>query len=213
LPGDWRSDYHSGSSYKPDRARVYIMATRKKNKPLPPKRQKFVDRYCVHFNATRAAREAGYSEANAGTIGYQLRQKAPVKEAIQKRMATDAMDATEVLTRLSSIARGDVLDIFDVMPDGSFKLNLQKAIDEGKTHLIHSMEWDRNGLPKVKLHDAHTALRDLGKAAGVFVDRQEVSGPGGAPFKVETEFAGMSRSDLLKLRAKLLEPTEGEGED
>ena len=52
---------------------------------LTPKQERFVEEYIVDFNATRAARVAGYSEKNVDKIGWQLLGKARVSEAIEKQ--------------------------------------------------------------------------------------------------------------------------------
>ena len=45
--------------------------------------------------------------------------------------------------------------------------------------LFAGIEKTAQGL-KVKTHDQHAALRDIGKHLGMFVDRKELAGPGGA---------------------------------
>lgn len=55
-------------------------------KQMTPKQSLFVDNYMVHFNASRAAKEAGYNTANPNRIGYYVLQSDVVKEEIKKRM-------------------------------------------------------------------------------------------------------------------------------
>lgn len=63
-------------------------------------------------------------------------------------------------------------------------LNLRKARDAGKMHLVHKIGYDRAGRPTVEMYDAQAAQVHVGKIHKLFVDRQEVTGPDGAPFKV-----------------------------
>ena len=59
----------------------------KKTKSLTAKQARFVEEYLVDLNATQAAIRAGYSEARASEIGYQLLQKTPVTAEIEKAQA------------------------------------------------------------------------------------------------------------------------------
>ena len=52
---------------------------------LTKKQERFIERYLVHFNSTRAAKEAGYSERSAKYIGYENLRKPAVQEALAKR--------------------------------------------------------------------------------------------------------------------------------
>jgi len=51
------------------------------------KQRLFVEEYLINLNATQAAIRAGYKEANANQIGYQLLHKASVSEAIAEAKA------------------------------------------------------------------------------------------------------------------------------
>jgi hypothetical protein len=51
---------------------------------LTPKRKLFVKYYLINFNATQAAKKAGYSPRSARDIGYELLTKPDIKQAIRK---------------------------------------------------------------------------------------------------------------------------------
>lgn len=51
--------------------------------PLTAKQQRFVEEYCVDWNATQAAIRAGYSEKTAALIGHENLRKPNVAAAIQ----------------------------------------------------------------------------------------------------------------------------------
>lgn len=143
---------------------------------LTPKQRRFVEEYCVDFNATQAAVRAGYSERTARAIGSENLAKPAIKAEIDAKLDELSMTAAEALKRLTDIARGSIGDVIELSDDGSWRLDLQKAQRLGKLHLIHELSYDGNGLPKVKLYSAHEALRDIGKARGAFVDKVEHSG-------------------------------------
>lgn len=84
----------------------------KKSGQLTAKERHFCLSYVSHLNATRAAREAGYSSKTASTIGYQLLHKTSVSaeitrltEELNERLK---MDAREVLGRLAILARSNI---------------------------------------------------------------------------------------------------------
>ena len=63
---------------------------------LRPKQQRFVEEYCLDFNATKAAERAGYSKKTARQIGTENLAKPAVADAIAERMAqlTEKADVT-----------------------------------------------------------------------------------------------------------------------
>jgi phage terminase small subunit len=82
--------------------------------------RKFAARYVVHFNATRAAKEAGFSAKSAGNQGHLLLKNPKIRAMIDERLAEVHMSADEALARLADIARGDVGEFFD--EDGNLNL-------------------------------------------------------------------------------------------
>lgn len=54
---------------------------------MNPKQQRFVEEYCVDFNATQAAIRAGYSEKTARAIASENLTKLYIKEAIEERLS------------------------------------------------------------------------------------------------------------------------------
>ena len=53
---------------------------------MTSKQNIFIERYLLHFNATRAAREAGYSEKTANVIGHETLTKPYIKEIVDSRI-------------------------------------------------------------------------------------------------------------------------------
>lgn len=136
---------------------------------LTPKQRKFVDAYfACNFNATQAAKDAGYSEASAYSIGWENLKKPEIAAEVSRRMAELVMPADEVLARLSDIARGTSDDFLTISEVG-WKIDLDKAKKAGKLHLVKKLRATQFG-PAIELHDPITALQLIGKQHGLFKD-------------------------------------------
>jgi phage terminase small subunit len=97
------------------------------SKKLTDKQQVFVEEYLRCWNASEAARRAGYSEKTARQIGEQNLSKLDIQEKIQARIAELKMSADEVLSRLGEQARGDIGDFIAVTKSGQPRLCLKRA--------------------------------------------------------------------------------------
>jgi phage terminase small subunit len=154
---------------------------------LSPKRKLFVDEYLRDLNATQAAIRAGYSPKTAYSQGGRLLKFVEVSEEIKARLDDKAMRADEVITRLTSMARGDMGDFIDI-ESMSYSLNLAKAKELGLTPLIRKvkdrivMTFNKDGEEtvthtlEVELYDAQAALALLGKYHGLFIDTTKHEG-------------------------------------
>jgi phage terminase small subunit len=178
---------------------------------LTGKQQAFINAYLSNgFNATEAAREAGY-EGNdnvLGVTGHENLRNPKIASIVQERLNEAAMSANEVLARLSKIARGEVTDFLD--EDGKFDLKTARKLQRaGLLKKIKSKRTskqidtvtegdgkDRETLEtslvyeevEFELYSAHEALRDLGKYHKLLNDRQEVSGVNGGPIQVSVVY-------------------------
>jgi phage terminase small subunit len=76
---------------------------------LSNKQRKFINEYLQCFNATEAARLAGYSPKTARAIGAENLTKPDIAAEIEKALNESAMSASEVLMRLAEQARNDEL--------------------------------------------------------------------------------------------------------
>lgn len=65
---------------------------------LTPKQRKFCEEYIFDFNASRAAREAGYSEDTAGSIGHENLKKPEIQAYISELQAD--LEKTAGISRL-----------------------------------------------------------------------------------------------------------------
>lgn len=164
---------------------------------LNRKQTLFVDYYLQSFNASDAARKAGYSEKTAYSIGHELLRKPDISAAIQAKLQEVHMSADEALKLTADIARGDIAQLMDVSSMG-FNLDMSKAKELGLTGLIKKVKQrvithiaksesdeDREVIDlEVELYDKQAALRDILKVHGKFVEKMEVSGKEGTPLEI-----------------------------
>lgn len=76
---------------------------------LTDKQRLWVEAYLETWNATEAAKQAGYNGSydTIRAIGSQNLSKSHLKAAIEERLTEAAMSANEVLARIARIARGE----------------------------------------------------------------------------------------------------------
>jgi len=136
-------------------------------------------------NATKAAELAGYRNPQA--TGSQLLQHPIVHAALQAKLEEAAMQADEVLARLSDIASGDHDDFLeeydhqtgvdengDPVYQKRLHFNYGRAKKRGKTHLISQIEIAPDGTTKVKLHSSADALDKLARVHGLYKERIDI---------------------------------------
>ena len=133
---------------------------------LTRKRRVFIEEYLRSWNATQAAKVAGY--AHPGSQGCNLLKIMSIREAIDARIAELQMSADEVLTRLAEQARGDHAAYINAKGE----VDLARMIADGKAHLIKGTRPTRYGLV-VEFYDGQAALALLGKAKRLFVEKVE----------------------------------------
>ena len=137
---------------------------------LSNKQRVFVEEYLVCWNASEAARKAGYT-GQANVVGPRLLADVRIATAVAARIAEKAMGADEVLLRLGDQARASFADFLT----GS-EIDLVKAERNGKLHLVKRIAMSEKGAITLELHDAQAALVHIGRHHGLFVDKQEISG-------------------------------------
>lgn len=127
--------------------------------------------YLSTWNATEAARQAGYKDPEQA--GYENKRKQELAAAIDQHIES-IMPAGEVLTLLADQARGSMADFIDVDTN---TLDLQKAAKAGKLHLIKKftrVDTETSTRVSIEIHDAQSALGLLGKHHGLFKEVVEV---------------------------------------
>lgn len=125
---------------------------------LSDQQLQFIEEYLTSWNATKAAKKAGYSSKTARQQGSRLLSNVDIRTAIDERLAEAAMSSNEVLARISLIARADMGEFIGKTPKqlaahpASWLIKEYEAIeDEYGTRI------------KIKLHDAQAALTHLWK--------------------------------------------------
>lgn len=180
--------------------------------PLTNKQELFVQEYLVDLNAAQAAIRAGYSEKTARAIGHENLTKPNIESALQAAMAKRAdetgITAEKVLRELALLGMSSVAD-YQVSDEGGFEAasgveeDKQDAIMRAVSSVRHKIRTtpDGNVVREVefKLWDKPAALKMLGQHLSMFIERKEISGPGGGPIKVAPE--DLDDSALAKIAA------------
>ncbi len=154
------------------------------NTKLTAKQELFCKEYIIDFNATGAARRAGYSEKAAQQQGAENLTKPVISRKIarlvEKRNKKVEIDAEYVLHRLLEIDQMDALDILE--DDGSIK-PVSKWPKVWRTYLsgidVSEMKTEDGllgAVKKIKWPDKVKNLELIGKHINVqaFKDRAEV---------------------------------------
>lgn len=165
---------------------------------LSPKAVLFLEAYLQTWNASEAARRAGYSAKTAGSIGHDLLKKPEIKEAIRRRVADSTVGANEGLTLLTAQARASATNYFKVaerwtesprLTDETVEetqgqddkgnpvrlyrvrylaLDINKLLDPQLGAVIHRLKDSPKDGLSFELYDAQTAVVKLLEAQGVF---------------------------------------------
>jgi len=138
----------------------------------------FVEEYLNCWNASEAARRAGYSEKWAASNASKLLKNTEIDAEIQRICDERGVKPPEVLDRLGDQARGSMADFLSINAEtGVAYVDLAKAERLGKLHLIRKLSHGRNGL-QIELYDAQAALEKLGKALGVLRENVNINQEG-----------------------------------
>jgi phage terminase small subunit len=162
---------------------------------LSQKQLAFVESYLTTWNATEAARRAGYAHPNKQ--GPRLLVHEGIRAVISARLAALRMSADEVLARLSDQAAGSMADFLRIEVVEEHRtypmhtpteddpkavtwvteekptlrrieaIDLLQAKEQGKLHLLKKIKIDDDGIA-IELYDAQKALELMSKAHGLF---------------------------------------------
>lgn len=128
------------------------------------KERVFVDRYLIHFNAAKAAREAGYAESSAAESGNQVLKRPHIQAMIKERLAEVHLSSDEALKILADIARGDIADVLN---DDLDQVDAKKAKKNQKTNLIKSITTTVNNRGKKHRVEMYSRLEAVDKVLRV----------------------------------------------
>lgn len=154
-----------------------------------PKQRLFIEAYLAcGFNATEAARQAGYKGKynTLSQMGRENLSKPYIREEIDRRLRSVVMNADEVLARISDHATVTLADF--VTAEG--EIDMKRARARQKMHLVKEYStvkrvyYDRalketvtEITSSIKLHDPSAALRDMAKHHKLFTDKVELALP------------------------------------
>lgn len=148
---------------------------------LNKKQAKFALEYVVDFNATAAAKRAGYSEKTAYAQGHALLKKAEIQQKIQENIQkisdSTQITAEKVLNEVAKLAFYNPQDFFN--PDGSLKQITELTPEQASC--IAGMEIidipkKVAKIKKVKLTSRDAALDKLMRYLSLYRDKVEHSG-------------------------------------
>lgn len=122
-----------------------------RRKTLSQKQRRFIDHYLINFNATEAARQAGYSERSASTIGYENLRKPQIAEEIARRVEDLAMGQEEALIRLAAQARSNIAAYLS--PNG-FNIGPDQDLSQ-----IRKIKRYADGSVEIELYSSQAALK------------------------------------------------------
>ena len=156
----------------------------KKEARLNPRQKRFVQKYLICFNATKAAIFAGYSKKTAYSIGEENLRKPEIKSAIAAAQKKDE-DRYEItkekwLAELAIVFFSDIKDYVEINNDtGAIRAKSFEKMPDKSSKAIQSIQEDRiikessNGeqttvhdIYKFRLHDKLKAGEMIGKHFG-----------------------------------------------
>lgn len=189
------------------------MVKPKTRKPLREKINKaeirqrlFILHYLKSYNATQAAKDAGYSAKSAENQGGRMIRKAQVQEAIAEEEHNIAnklcVSKDKIMKEMSLIGFSNIDEHLTVDDGGTVRalsfdelpLGASRAIKKIKEkRIIKSVQGTKDkpsedvileSTFEFELYDKITALVNMGKELGMFRDRQEHTGKDGVPLEV-----------------------------
>lgn len=125
---------------------------------LTTKQKLFIDNYLTHFNATRAAIQAGYSEKTAAVVGHENLRKPNISAHIETCLEQSHMNSDQVMKLMKDIVGSNLneyLKIIQVERPKQVKKPLQLLIDRKNEEIIcEKLFAERRGLAGEEL-DKH----------------------------------------------------------
>jgi phage terminase small subunit len=165
------------------------------NVPLSGRILRFAREYIVDFNATAAAKRAGYVSKSSQQYGSKLLKDPRVKKFVEdykRELLEDiGMDARAVLMEVVKVAKASIADFTRLNDDGDLVIDFSKT-DPSQLAAIQSVEIEmyvdgkgENARPvkrtKVRQHNKMEALGYLLKHYGLLIERYSDETPQTAP--------------------------------
>jgi len=148
-------------------------------KKLNAKQQRFVEEYCIDFNATAAAKRSGYSEKTAYSIGSENLRKPELKKAIADRVESLTMTADEAMVRMSNFARASLASFVTIDENGRALVDLSSAEAQSNLQLLKKIKQTKTTIgptvaevyTEIEMVDAMGAVSKMLQVHGKGVDR------------------------------------------
>lgn len=152
-----------------------VTKTGKKKPKLSPKYELFCQKYVIYHNASRAAREAGFSEKGANVAGVRMLSNVTVQARIVELQHATA-DQFNIMKQhlvgiLTDIAGAKVEDIMDpetgaVLPPNQWPEHMKRVISGIESDELYAGSMPIGLKRKVKLSDRTKAIELLNKMCG-----------------------------------------------
>lgn len=182
--------------------RVTMANLARSNRPLTLKQETFCRKYIeCGGNASEAFRQSyPVSKWKVETIwsaSCRLMTHSKVRIRIdtltQEAARASSVTPEKIISEYAKIAFLDPRRVFDEKGDLKPIVDLDDETAAAIAGIDHEDIYEGSGqdrvqvgvLKKIKLSDKRAALADLAKCMGMFIDRSEISGPGGGPIEVE----------------------------
>lgn len=189
---------------------------------LNERQQAFVREYLIDLNGTQAAIRAGYSPKTAAVIAAENLTKPNIQEELAKakaeRSKRTGITADGVLKEYANLGFSKVTDFLTIQTERVLVGRTEEGepisdirqvvilkdtadIPKDKLAAIQSVEIDKDGQIKLKLHDKKGALDSIGKHLGMFIEKHEFTGKDGRPILVKHSglASGMTKEELKSL--------------
>lgn len=175
---------------------------------LTPKQKLFCKEYLIDFNATRAAKAAGYSKKTAQRMGSENLSKPLLQEQIQKEMTAreyrTEVTADRVINEIALLAFSDLRHYTEIGEDGEIQIKRWEEMPEHLSRAVETISEDRiirenpdgtqiivHDKVKYKLHSKPRALELLFKHLGLGAEERfkfALEGADGQPIKFVIEY-------------------------
>lgn len=169
---------------------------------MNPRQARFVEEYLIDLNATQAAIRSGYSARSAEVQGSRLLSNANVADAVARakaeRSARIGLTQDRVIEELVAIGFARMPEYVEWGTGSQMVLKRSDSLDERQAAAVAQVTESEKFVKtigegeqlmsrerSIKLHDKVGTLKLLGQHIGMFPDRHEISGPGGAEIVVK----------------------------
>lgn len=135
-----------------------------KQPQFTPKEQRFIDSYIQCGNATRAAKDAGYSKNTAYSIGWENLRKPEIRTAIDEGLKNRTLTPDETLKSITDIAKANLNDYLVIRKEvrtSKIEKHLSEIIFDIQAQIEDAEKLiERSGIKTKKVLDAHRKEMD-----------------------------------------------------